>query len=1631
MGRTTTTDTFINRILELEHSIRELRNAVPSVPGIGTTPDGRPYFSGGLIVGGSGHVALYSPGVLPAPLLPVSPATFITAGSDAETVWIDLNWLAPVGYGADQIAGYYVKWRRSLYDLAWQTTTTVDDTIRLSNLVPNTLYDIEVSSQSRLGTISAPLAATGTTIGDTSLPGAVTGIILTPSVNSVQAVWTENSEPDVADNNGRYQIQIDTLATFNSTSGHPVKDVHVAGTGTVVAGLATGSDYFFRIRAEDSSGNQGPWSPVNSPSAGLAYVPFHIDPIPGTDISIDIGGGNMVTNSSFEADSNSDGMADDWAISTSGGGAAATYTLDNTRFFADSRSARVVVTTNTGTRGVQQSVDGFISGLTYTVSAWVYSSVACQMNLVVSAFGTPSSPSKAITAGSWQRLVYTSTAALSGAQSVAIVTSSASVSVWIDGVQVEMGDVPTAYAPRANELLPGSVTDGMIQNLSGQKLHDGVAPASSPTPVPTNALGMIALTWTPTPNGDPVTYEIHSSTTSGFTPDRVGSTTLVGKTNNTWAIIRTTPAGTALGYGVQRYYRLVSTDLDGAAAAGGQVAATALQAAGSDLSVRIGGGNLVPNGSFEDTNASSVQWNISGPGTLLVSSTSPLFGANCLAITPGTTSTFAYSPVFPSTGLAGQQVTISFYARADATCTSASNATTTTPSLGVQEATGATRFLTPPSAPIVFTPDWTRYTFTGTIPLDVLPTLRVILRGGTASGAAVTVYYDGVQVVVGDYNSASAFFAASNIVGESIVTRSLIGQQLVAETITVAEMGVDSVSARQIQAKSISTEKFTVGVRFNNAVANPGFEDTQRDNLGNVVTNKAASWIYNWHNSGGTEGSGYTYSLDTSNERSGASCLAIALSAATVGTSVASAPIPVVEGEVWAFEADIKASVATTTGLIYRTIFAPSLNAQGYIGRFDTGVAIVDLLNGVGLTTSYQKVSDLIGVGLPQVTVPSGMKYMQVVVYNWFPDVTSTLYVDNVIAQRAANSTVITPGGIQTVSLAAGSVTANVLSVLAGGGNLVQNSSFEDINASGRPGVVLGDTGMVGWNKYNSGGPGNPTVARSSTAYHGQYSCQLTWTTNSGNMGLRQAVPVGPNGSTTWPANSKWMVSCWVKHNVPTMGPPTLIAAVTGFTDVAIVNPTPVQGLWQRYVFYRTIDGTDRASSLYIKFTHADGDLLIDGVQVQRGDVATGYAPSADELLPGTISALHIEAGSLSSASGVFGVLSAGSITTGTLSAALIGDDTVPITKITASTMSIHQSIDLGNGQFYAGSPPVTGLVMNSQGLRLYNASAVTVALDAITGTGTFTGDIVGSTISGTTNISIGAYDISPAAFLIEAASSYADTKAIKWVSPGSGFDQARIWAIDNDNLGVPVNGVLKLDGHSVQILADTFGVGRWDGQQVISMFPSNLVLGSGAGGTQVSVTSGTKMIIGSTGGTAYAFEVQGPVKLMDDPADVSEIVGAGASIVRTVNNTDSAYRDHYAATHVDGSDPAMKTAMQTVAHGELKTMVKSAGKPYRYRWNKGHGDGGKRVRLGISSTEMPIEVQVKSRMRKSDAPALEKVGADHYYDEQYMTDVTLVDSQVQIAILWGAVQELLQDFDETSRRLDAIETSATEVTGQ
>lgn len=120
---------------------------------------------------------------------------------------------------------------------------------------------------------------------------------------------------------------------------------------------------------------------------------------------------------------------------------------------------------------------------------------------------------------------------------------------------------------------------------------DGFPPSESPDATVIGGLGALFVKWQAILNADPVTYQVHISTTSEFTPDE---TTLATETGATSTTIRALPDGSAVLYGTDYHVVIVATDADGAGPVGVQATGRPVQITSPDIAAEfIYGGTII------------------------------------------------------------------------------------------------------------------------------------------------------------------------------------------------------------------------------------------------------------------------------------------------------------------------------------------------------------------------------------------------------------------------------------------------------------------------------------------------------------------------------------------------------------------------------------------------------------------------------------------------------------------------------------------------------------------------------------------------------------------------------------------------------------------------------------------------------------------------------------------------------------------------------------------------------------------------------------------------------------------------------------------------------------------------------
>lgn len=210
-------------------------------------------------------------------------------------------------------------------------------------------------------------------------------------------------------------------------------------------------------------------------------------------LNVIVGGGNSILNSSFEADSDANGVADSWSSSGTG---SFSFSVGSSNGVTHAlKAANIVVTGMTAgqttylTQTVTAATGVPIAGAQYVFSAYVklLSLINCTFrlrtewyNVSNTLLNTFDTDINSLTSGVFQRFTQNNTVPANATYAkvyfmlVSTGSGGAGIAV-IDSVQLEQGDLATAYAPLTDELLPGVVNANHIAANSISTLHINAA----------------------------------------------------------------------------------------------------------------------------------------------------------------------------------------------------------------------------------------------------------------------------------------------------------------------------------------------------------------------------------------------------------------------------------------------------------------------------------------------------------------------------------------------------------------------------------------------------------------------------------------------------------------------------------------------------------------------------------------------------------------------------------------------------------------------------------------------------------------------------------------------------------------------------------------------------------------------------------------------------------------------------------------------------------------------------------------------------------------------------------------------------------------------------------------------------
>jgi len=525
-----------------------------------------------------------------------------------------------------------------------------------------------------------------------------------------------------------------------------------------------------------------------------------------------IGGGNMLTNSSFE---NPTTPLAGWGLYNNNLAPAAA--LDTLSLSSAKHGAKVARLTNstdtTGDMGVAQSNDSgplIEVGKKYTLSAYGKTASGTASFLVhinwldsgnsVVGGGNAATPVTA-NSTSWTRVSVTGTAPATAteAKCYAIYNNPTNGQVcYVDAMQLEEGDVPTAYAPRPDEILPNAVgsTELVDNAVTAAKLADlAVDQAALQDAIVSNA--KIVDT----------TIQAAKIALDTITASQIANNAITSNELNTDAVTNAKIADNAV----------TNAEIANLAVTGAKIAANTVTAANiaagtitaneiaantitaNKLLITVGGGNVLPNSSAERPDGAVTPWGASY-GTLVTDTgTVPaLHGTDVFKHTSdGTNGPLLSSPVvltnmiqtgdlFAASGWVRPTIAgVSFRAEMRF-----HNAGLT----GFTDVVGANV-----SCPANV---WTRVTVTGAVPASPNNNqMQAQFRQSATPANGTVTYFDALQLERGDV------VTAYNPMADEIMPGTIVASMIAANTITAAQIAANTLTANEINANAITSSE--------------------------------------------------------------------------------------------------------------------------------------------------------------------------------------------------------------------------------------------------------------------------------------------------------------------------------------------------------------------------------------------------------------------------------------------------------------------------------------------------------------------------------------------------------------------------------------------------------------------------------------------------------------------------------------------------------------------------------------------------------------------------------------------------------------------------------------------------------
>lgn len=334
--------------------------------------------------------------------------------------------------------------------------------------------------------------------------------------------------------------------------------------------------------------------------------------------------------------------------------------------------------------------------------------------------------------------------------------------------------------------------------------------------------------------------------------------------------------------------------------------------------------------------------------------------------------------------------------------------------------------------------------------------------------------------------------------------------------------------------------------------------------------------------------------------------------------------------------------------------------------------------------------------------------------------------------ELAANSVTagkVAANAITATNIAAGAVTTDKLTVAALGANRIVNGNFEGTTYTSGAHTI-----PEGWGGVSGTGP----ISLAAGVNGVGLAMRLDNSGGGGIYVLGRRFPVVAGDVYAWSCRykSSATVASGLNLTVGVYSSSTEYSRTGALEETSVLNNVGGSaGVWN----YAEGKVTISNSGYLAVWPSVSSTTLLD-----IDDVVLKKVETSVTIADGAISAVNIAADAVTSTKILAGSIQTSHMTAGTINGDRITANTLDVAKLTASTLT-SKTITIGaGGQFQVGSTPgagTAGLIINSQGISVYNSSSRTIYLDATTGAGTFTGTVnatsgsFSGSISSTANI--------------------------------------------------------------------------------------------------------------------------------------------------------------------------------------------------------------------------------------------------------------------------------------------------------